>query len=79
MGASLAADCNKAKSKLEVSLHAAGIKLKSGLEDLRSIDKSCPGQIIIAFDVECLPKQHRAGSARELTWGSESLRRLRFS
>jgi hypothetical protein len=34
----------------------AGTKLKSGLEDLKSIGKANPAQIIIAFNVECLPK-----------------------
>lgn len=48
--------CRAAKSKLEGSLSEAGTKLKSGLEDLKSIGKAGPGQIIVAFDVECLPK-----------------------
>ena len=48
--------CNAAKSKLEGSLKGAGAKVRSGLEDLKSIGKADPAQIIIAFDVECLPK-----------------------
>ena len=44
--------CKAAKS----SLKEAGAKLKSGLEDLKSIGKADPAQIIIAFNVECLPK-----------------------
>jgi hypothetical protein len=48
--------CRAAKSKLEGSLKDAGAKLRSGLEDLRSIGKADPAQIIVAFDVECLPK-----------------------
>jgi hypothetical protein len=48
--------CKAAKSKLEKSLHEAGGKLKSGLEDLRSVGKGGPGEIIIAYNVECLPK-----------------------
>ena len=48
--------CRGAKSKLEDSLKEAGDKLKRGLEDLKSIGKGDPGQIIIAFNVECLPK-----------------------
>ena len=48
--------CTAAKSTLEGSLKAAGAKLKSGLEDLKSIGKADPAQIIIAFNVECLPK-----------------------
>jgi hypothetical protein len=45
-----------AKSTLEASLKGAGSRLKSGLEDLKSIGKADPAQIIIAFNVECLPK-----------------------
>jgi hypothetical protein len=48
--------CRAAKSKLEDSFKEAGAKLKSGLEDLRSVGKADPAQIIIAYDVECLPK-----------------------
>jgi hypothetical protein len=48
--------CKAAKSTLEGSLKEAGAKLKSGLEDLKSIGKGDPAQIIIAFNVECLPK-----------------------
>lgn len=48
--------CRAAKSKLEESLKEAGTKLRSGLEDLKSIGKAGPGEIIIAYNVECLPK-----------------------
>ena len=48
--------CRAAKSTLEGSLKEAGDKLKRGLEDLKSIGKADPAQIIIAFNVECLPK-----------------------
>jgi hypothetical protein len=48
--------CRAAKSKLEGSLKEAGAKLRSGLEDLRSVGKADPAQIIVAFNVECLPK-----------------------
>ena len=48
--------CRAAKTTLEGSLKEAGAKLRSGLEDLRSIGKADPAQIIIAFNVECLPK-----------------------
>lgn len=48
--------CNTAKSKLEGSLKEAGAKLRSGLEDLKSLGKADPAQIIIAFNVECVPK-----------------------
>ena len=37
-------------------LKEAGEKLKSGLEDLKSVGKADSSQIIIAFNVECLPK-----------------------
>jgi hypothetical protein len=48
--------CRAAKSTLENSLKDAGDKLKSGLEDLKSLGKADPAQIIIAYNVECLPK-----------------------
>jgi len=48
--------CIAAKSKLQDSLKGAGAKLRSGLEDLKAIGEADPAQIIIAFDVECLPK-----------------------
>jgi hypothetical protein len=50
------ARCRAAKSKLEDSFKEAGAKLKSGLEDLQSVGRATPAQIIIAYDVECLPK-----------------------
>jgi hypothetical protein len=30
--------------------------LRSGLEDLKSLGKADPAQIIVAYNVECLPK-----------------------
>ena len=48
--------CMAAKSKLENSLKEAGARLKSGLEDLESVGEVDPAQIIIAYNVECLPK-----------------------
>ena len=48
--------CRAAKSALENSLQEAGTKLRSGLEDLKSLGKADPAQIIIAYNVECLPK-----------------------
>jgi hypothetical protein len=48
--------CMAAKSKLEGSLKEAGAKLRSGLEDLKAIGTGDPAQIIIAYNVECLPK-----------------------
>ena len=48
--------CRTAKLSLEGSLKEAGAKLKSGLEDLKALGKADPAQLIIAFNVECLPK-----------------------
>ncbi len=48
--------CKAAKSALEGSLKGTGAKIKSALEDLKSIGQADPSQIIIAFNVECLPK-----------------------
>ena len=48
--------CKVAKSTLENSLKEAGVKLRSGLEDLKSLGKADPAQLIIAYNVECLPK-----------------------
>jgi hypothetical protein len=48
--------CKAAKSALEGSLRDAGARLKSGLEDLQRIGKAGPAQVIIAYNVECLPK-----------------------
>jgi hypothetical protein len=48
--------CKAAKSALEGSLKEAGAKLRSGLEDLKSLGKADPAHIIVAYKVECLPK-----------------------
>ena len=48
--------CNTAKGTLEGSLKDAGARLRSGLEDLKAIGKADPAHIIIAYNVECLPK-----------------------
>ena len=48
--------CKTAKSVLEGSLKEAGARLRSGLEDLKTVGKADPAQIIIAYNVECLPK-----------------------
>ncbi len=48
--------CKAAKATLEGSLKEAGAKLKGGLEDLKSLGKVDPAQLIIAYNVECLPK-----------------------
>jgi hypothetical protein len=48
--------CTAAKAKLEGSLKDVGERLRSGLEELKSLGKADPAQIIIAYNVECLPK-----------------------
>lgn len=48
--------CRMAKTTLESSLKDAGTKLRSSMEDLKSIGKGDPSQLIIAYNVECLPK-----------------------
>ena len=48
--------CKAAKTALESSLKEAGTKLRSGLEDLKAIGKADPAHVIIAYNVECLPK-----------------------
>ena len=48
--------CKDAKSKIEATLKHAGDRLKSGLEDLQKAGAADPAQIIIAYNVECLPK-----------------------
>jgi hypothetical protein len=48
--------CWAAKATLESSLKDAGAKLRSGLDDLKSIGKADPAHVIIAYNVECLPK-----------------------
>ena len=48
--------CRAAKSKIEESLKDAGTKLRVGLEELKRVGKADPGQIIIAYNVECLQK-----------------------
>jgi hypothetical protein len=48
--------CQSAKSALEGSLQEAGTRLRSGLEDLKALGKADPAQVIIAYNVECLPK-----------------------
>jgi hypothetical protein len=48
--------CRAAKAKLEDSFKEAGAKLKGGLENLSSVGEADPAQIIIAYNVECVPK-----------------------
>ena len=48
--------CKTAKVTIEATLKGAGDKLKSGLDDLKRAGAADPAQIIIAYDVECLPK-----------------------
>jgi hypothetical protein len=48
--------CMVAKTRLETTLKEAGTKLKSGLEGLKRSGVVGPEHIIIAYNVECLPK-----------------------
>ena len=48
--------CTAAKSKIVDSLKEAGTKLRSGLDDLKRAGAADPSQIIIAYNVECLPQ-----------------------
>lgn len=48
--------CKAAKATLEGSLKEAGSKLRAGMEDLKAIGRGDPAQLIIAYNVECLPK-----------------------
>ena len=48
--------CKSAKTKLANSLESAGEKLRSGLEDMKRVGTVGPGEIIIAYKVDCLPK-----------------------
>jgi len=48
--------CRVAKSKLEDSLKEAGTKLKSALDELQFVGRVGPKDIIVAYNVECLPK-----------------------
>jgi hypothetical protein len=48
--------CKAAKAALDGSLKEAGTRLRSGLEDLKAIGKADPAHVIIAYNVECLPK-----------------------
>ncbi|MCU4178445.1 hypothetical protein [Bosea sp. BH3] len=48
--------CQSAKAKLEGSLKDAGTRLKSALDELKLIGTAGPKDIIVAYNVECLPK-----------------------
>jgi len=48
--------CQSAKAKLEGSLKDAGVRLKSALDELKIVGTAGPKDIIIAYNVECLPK-----------------------
>jgi hypothetical protein len=48
--------CVAAKLKIETTLKEAGTRLRSGLDDLKRAGAADPAQIIIAYDVDCLPK-----------------------
>ena len=48
--------CKSAKAALEASLKDAGAKLRSGMEDLKIAGQADPAQLIISYNVQCLPK-----------------------
>jgi hypothetical protein len=48
--------CKDAKLKIEATLKHAGDRLRSGLDALRKVGEADPTQIIIAYNVECVPK-----------------------
>jgi hypothetical protein len=48
--------CKTAKATLEDELKEAGAKLRTGMEQLKSVGQADPAQIIIAYNVECLRK-----------------------
>ena len=48
--------CKDAKSKIEATLKHAGDRLKSGLDELQKAGAGDQSQIIVAYNVECLPK-----------------------
>jgi len=48
--------CKDAKSTIEGTLKHAGDRLRGGLNDLQRTGAGDPSQIIIAYNVECLPK-----------------------
>ena len=48
--------CRAAKANIDGTFKEAGTKLKSGLESLKAAGAADPAQIIIAYDVTCLPK-----------------------
>lgn len=50
------ARCQAAKTNIEDALKDAGGKLRSGLENLKRAGVADPGQIILAYNVACLPK-----------------------
>ena len=48
--------CKDAKTKIETTLKQAGDRLKGGLNELQKAGAADPAQIIIAYNVECVPK-----------------------
>jgi hypothetical protein len=48
--------CKEAKLKIEATLKHAGDRLKSGLDELQKAGAGDQSQIIVAYNVECLPK-----------------------
>jgi hypothetical protein len=48
--------CKSAKTSIEGTLKQAGDRMRSGLDDLKRAGVADPSQIIIAYNVECVPK-----------------------
>jgi hypothetical protein len=48
--------CKNAQASIEGTLKQAGDRLRSGLDDLKRAGVGDPAQIIIAYNVECVPK-----------------------
>jgi len=48
--------CLSARLKLNESLKEAGEKIKAGLDQLKLAGAGGPSQVIIAYNVECIPK-----------------------
>jgi len=48
--------CKAAKASIEGSLKQAGDRMRSGLDDLKRAGVADPAQIIVAYNVECVPK-----------------------
>jgi hypothetical protein len=48
--------CRDAKSKIDMTLKQAGDRLIGALNELQKSGAADPSQIIVAYNVECVPK-----------------------